>query len=51
MTELVQLIQWAFGGFWRFCGFALLLAIVSGAASSLLGFITAALVGNKVRER
>lgn len=36
MHELVDLIKWAFEGFWRFSGFALLLAIVSGGFTRLL---------------
>lgn len=43
MTDFVQLIEWAFGGFWRFAGFALLVALVSGAAQNVLASLLIAI--------
>ncbi len=49
MTELVGLIEWAFGGFWRWLGFASLLWIVCGGTRALLFAILTAAAKEKGR--
>ena len=51
MTELVQLIQWVFGGFWRWLGFAILLGITVGGFNSLLGVLTFSVMRPKQDRR
>lgn len=47
MHELVTLVQWAFEGFWRFIGFAILIALATGAARAWTIAVFAAIVAKR----